>query len=87
MGNSTTQVLFQAALQSKYRISQSLINAVLLQIPAFQPAGHFSVEQFYDVLHAINYTKLQFLTDIKKHCLLIRCSKGLRKTHLLYHKI
>lgn len=76
----TTQVLFQAALQSKYRISQSLINAVLLQIPAFQSAGHFSVEQFYDVLHAINYTKLQFLTDIKKTLLINQVQQGITQS-------
>lgn len=76
----TTQVLFQAALQSKYRISQSLINAVLLQIPAFQSAGHFSVEQFYDVLHAINYTKLQFLTDLKKTLLIDQVQQGITQS-------
>lgn len=76
----TTQVLFQAALQSKYRISQSLINAVLLQIPAFQSAGHFSVGQFYDVLHAINYTKLQFLTDIKKTLLINQVQQGITQS-------
>ncbi|MEN9916284.1 MAG: peptidyl-prolyl cis-trans isomerase [Pseudomonadota bacterium] len=76
----TTQVLFQAALQSKYRISQTLINAVLLQIPAFQSAGHFSVEQFYDVLHAINYTKLQFLTDIKKTLLINQVQQGITQS-------
>ncbi|TLY48728.1 MAG: hypothetical protein E6K54_01715 [Gammaproteobacteria bacterium] len=76
----TAQVLFQAALQSKYRISQALINAVLLQIPAFQSAGHFSIEQFYDVLHAINYTKLQFLTDIKKTLLINQVQQGITQS-------
>lgn len=75
-----TQVLFQAALQSKYRISQALINSVLLQIPAFQLAGRFSVEQFYDVLHAINYTKLQFLMDIKKTLLINQVQEGITQS-------
>ncbi|MGC1854262.1 MAG: SurA N-terminal domain-containing protein, partial [Candidatus Aquirickettsiella sp.] len=48
----TTQVLFQAALQSKYRVNQAQIDSILLQIPAFQSAGRFSVEQFYTVLNA-----------------------------------
>jgi peptidyl-prolyl cis-trans isomerase D len=73
----TTQVLFQAALQSKYRISQVLIDSVLLQIPAFQSAGRFSIEQFYAVLHTINYTKLQFLTDIKKSLLINQVQQGI----------
>lgn len=73
----TIQVLFQAALQAKYRISQTLINAVLLQIPAFQSAGHFSAEQFYEVLHALNDTKLQFLTDIKKALLINQVQQGI----------
>src|SRR5436190_225889 len=76
----TAQVLFQAALQSKYRISQALINAVLLQIPTFQSAWHFSIEQFYDVLHAINYTKLQFLTDIKKTLLINQVQQGITQS-------
>jgi peptidyl-prolyl cis-trans isomerase D len=76
----TTQVLFQAALQSKYRISQALIGSVLLQIPAFKSAGRFSVEQFYDVLHAINYTKLQFLTDIKKTLLINQVQQGITQS-------
>jgi peptidyl-prolyl cis-trans isomerase D len=75
-----TQVLFQAALQSKYRISQALINSVLLQIPAFQLAGRFSVEQFYDVLHALNYTKLQFLMDIKKTLLINQVQQGITQS-------
>lgn len=75
-----TQVLFQAALQSKYRISQALINSVLLQIPAFQLAGRFSVEQFYDVLHAINYTKFQFLMDIKKALLINQVQQGITQS-------
>jgi|EndMetStandDraft_7_1072992.scaffolds.fasta_scaffold04227_4 peptidyl-prolyl cis-trans isomerase D len=75
-----TQVLFQAALQSKYRISQVLINSVLLQIPAFQLAGRFSVEQFYDVLHAIHYTKLQFLMDIKKTLLINQVQQGITQS-------
>lgn len=75
-----TQVLFQAALQSKYRISQTLINSVLLQIPAFQLAGRFSVEQFYDVLHAINYTKFQFLMDIKKALLINQVQQGITQS-------
>lgn len=73
----TTQVLFQAALQAKYRISQALIDSVLLEIPAFQSAGRFSVEQFYTVLHALNYTKLQFLTDIKKMLLINQVQQGI----------
>lgn len=76
----TTQILFQAALQSKYRISQALIDSFLLQIPAFQSAGHFSVKQFYDVLHAINYTKLQFLTDIKKTILINQVQQGITQS-------
>lgn len=76
----TTQALFQAALQSKYRISQALINSVLLQIPAFQSAGRFSVEHFYDVLHAINYTKLQFLMDIKKTLLINQVQEGITQS-------
>lgn len=76
----TTQVLFQAALQSKYRINQALIDSVLLQIPAFQLAGHFSVKQFYDVLHALNYTKLQFLTDIKKMLLINQVQQGITQS-------
>ena len=73
----TTQVLVQAALQSKYRISQALIDSVLLQIPAFQSAGRFSMEQFYTVLQAINYTKFQFLTDIKKTLLINQAQQGI----------
>lgn len=76
----TTQVLSQAALQSKYRISQALIDSVLLQIPAFQSAGRFSVEQFYDVLHALHYTKLQFLTDIKKTLLINQVQQGITQS-------
>lgn len=76
----TTQVLFQAALQAKYRISQVLVDSVLLQIPAFQSAGRFSVAQFYDVLHAINYTKLQFLMDIKKTLLISQVRQGITQS-------
>lgn len=72
-----TQVLSQAALQSKYRISQSLIDSVLLQIPAFQSAGHFSIQKFYDVLYAINYSKLEFLSDIKKSLLINQVQQGI----------
>lgn len=75
-----TQVLFQAALQSKYRISQALINTVLLQIPAFQLAGHFSARQFYDVLHDINYTKLEFLMDIKKSLVINQVQQGITQS-------
>ncbi|MFZ2485277.1 SurA N-terminal domain-containing protein [Rickettsiella endosymbiont of Litargus connexus] len=76
----TTQVLFQAALQSKYRISQSLIDSVLLQIPAFQSEGRFSIEKFYDVLHALNYTKLEFLGDIKKTLLINQVKQGITQS-------
>ncbi|WP_342219892.1 SurA N-terminal domain-containing protein [Rickettsiella endosymbiont of Miltochrista miniata] len=76
----TTQVLFQAALQSKYRISQTLIDSVLLQIPAFQSDGRFSVEQFYAVLQSINYTKLQFLMDIKKTLLIKQVQQGITQS-------
>lgn len=76
----TTQVLFQAALQSKYRVSQTQIDSVLLQIPAFQSDGRFSVEQFYAVLQAINYTKLQFLTDIKKTLLINQVQQGITQS-------
>ncbi|MFZ0220033.1 MAG: SurA N-terminal domain-containing protein [Candidatus Aquirickettsiella sp.] len=76
----TTQVLSQTALRSKYRISQAIVNSVLLQIPAFQSAGHFSVAQFYDVLHAINYTKLQFLKDIKNTLLIKQVQQGITQS-------
>lgn len=76
----TTQVLVQAALQSKYRISQTLIDSVLLQIPAFQSNGRFSVEKFYTVLQALNYTKLQFLTDIKKTLLINQVQQGITQS-------
>ncbi len=76
----TTQVLFQAALQSKYRIGQALIDSVLLQIPAFQSEGHFSVGQFYNVLHALSYTKPQFLTDIKKTLLINQVQQGITQS-------
>jgi hypothetical protein len=76
----TTQVLSQAALQSKYRIGQALVDSVLLQIPAFQSTGRFSVERFYTVLNAINYTKLQFLTDIKKSLLINQVQQGITQS-------
>jgi peptidyl-prolyl cis-trans isomerase D len=72
-----TQVLFQGALQSKYRISQSLVDSVLLQIPAFQSEGHFSAQKFYNVLQAINYTKIEFLSDIKKSLLINQVQQGI----------
>lgn len=75
-----TQVLFQAALQSKYRITQALVDAVLLQIPAFQSAGHFSVQKFYDVLHAIHYTKLEFLSDIKRSLIINQVQQGITQS-------
>jgi peptidyl-prolyl cis-trans isomerase D len=76
----TTQVLFQAALQSKYRVSQALIDSVLLKIPAFQSAGRFSVRQFYTMLQAMNYTKFQFLTDVKKTLLINQVQQGITQS-------
>lgn len=72
-----TQVLEQAALQEKYRISQTLIDSVLLAIPAFQSAGRFSVQHFYDVLNTLNYTKFQFLADLKKLILINQVQEGI----------
>lgn len=71
------QVLTQAALQAKYRISQSLIDSVLLNIPAFQSAGRFSAQNFYNVLKALDYTKFQFLVDLKKTLLINQVQQGI----------
>ncbi|MFM2322740.1 MAG: peptidyl-prolyl cis-trans isomerase [Pseudomonadota bacterium] len=72
-----TQVLAQAALQARYRISQTLIDSVLLNIPAFQSAGRFSLQHFYDVLNTLNYTKFQFLDDLKKLILINQVQEGI----------
>lgn len=72
-----TQVLVQAALQAKYRVSQTLIDSVLLNIPVFQSAGRFSVQHFYDVLNTLNYTKFQFLADLKKLILINQVQEGI----------
>ena len=72
-----TQVLAQAALQAKYRISQTLIDSVLLNIPVFQSAGRFSAQHFYDVLNTLNYTKFQFLADLKKLILINQVQEGI----------
>jgi peptidyl-prolyl cis-trans isomerase D len=72
-----TQVLAQAALQAKYRISQTLIDSILLTIPVFQSAGRFSAQHFYDVLNTLNYTKSQFLADLKKLILINQVQEGI----------
>ncbi|EDP45936.1 peptidylprolyl isomerase [Rickettsiella grylli] len=75
-----TQVLVYAALQSKYRISQTLIDSFLLQVPAFQSAGQFSIEKFYSVLRANDYTKLEFLEEIKKMLLINQVQQGITQS-------
>lgn len=72
-----TQVLAQTALQANYRISQTLIDSVLLNVPAFQSAGHFSVQNFYAALKAMDYTKSKFLKELKEMLLINQVQQGI----------
>jgi len=60
-----TKVLSQAAVNNGYRITQSQLNAIVAQIPAFKANGSFSVEQFNQVLSRMGYNPDNFLQDLR----------------------
>ncbi|MDQ8039891.1 MAG: SurA N-terminal domain-containing protein [Rickettsiella sp.] len=77
---SLSEVLSQSALQENYRLSQSAINNVLLNLPIFQSSGRFSSTRFYSVLEALGYTELSFLSNLKKTLLIDQVRQGLTQT-------
>lgn len=74
------QVLTQAALQSKYRVSQESMDSALLSIPAFQSSGHFSAQSFYGALKSMNYTKFQFLAGLQQSLLINQVQQGITQS-------
>ncbi|MES2141330.1 MAG: SurA N-terminal domain-containing protein [Pseudomonadota bacterium] len=77
---SLLQVLWHSALQENYRLSQPAVDSALLSMPVFQSSGHFSSTRFYNVLDAMGYTELNFLSDLKKTLLISQVRQGLTQT-------
>lgn len=77
---SLLQVLSHSALQENYRLSQSVIDSALLNMPIFQASGRFSSTRFYSVLDAMGYTELNFLSDLKKTLLIDQVRQGIIQT-------
>ncbi len=77
---SLLQVLSHSALQENYRLSQSVIDSALLNMPIFQASGRFSSTRFYSVLDAMGYTELSFLSDLKKTLLIDQVQQGITQT-------
>lgn len=77
---SLRQTLAYSALQENYRLSQSAIDAALLNMPIFQSSGRFSSTRFYSVLDAMGYTELNFLSDLKETLLIDQVQQGLTQT-------
>ncbi len=74
------QVLMHSAHQEHYRVSQSAIDSALLNMPIFQSTGRFSSTRFYSVLHAIGYTELQFLTELKRTLLINQVQQAITQS-------
>jgi peptidyl-prolyl cis-trans isomerase D len=71
-----SQVLLDAASKSGYRVTTDQVDKALLQIPAFQENGQFSVARFHDILGGILYSQDQFLTDMRSSMLINQVQGG-----------
>jgi peptidyl-prolyl cis-trans isomerase D len=74
------QLLDHDAYHENYRVSQSMIDSSLLNMPIFQLDGRFSSTQFYNVLNAMGYTERNFLADLKKTLFIEQVQQGITKT-------
>ncbi len=73
----STEVLSKGALDAGFRISPAQIDAVVMQMPAFQDNGHFSPERFARVLDMLSYSQNQFVTDLEKSLLVTQAQMGI----------
>lgn len=71
------EILSQAALHDGYRISANELNSVIMQIPAFQQDGQFSMPRYQQTLNALLYTPQSFLKDLEKNLLVIQQQTGM----------
>ena len=66
----TVQVLKQASLQEKYRISSQQVDGFLETMPQFQVDGRFSLARFQQVMSMALYSTVDFLELIKTSLLI-----------------
>jgi peptidyl-prolyl cis-trans isomerase D len=73
----TTQVLSQAAMHQGYRVHPLQLDAVIMQLPAFQVNGQFSSERFQDILNRLSYSQQQFVSDLQNTLLINQPQSGI----------
>ena len=71
-----SQVLMTEAQKTGYRVTTDQVDRALLQIPAFQQNGQFSLERFHDILSGMLYTQDQFLADMRTTMLISQVQGG-----------
>jgi len=70
-------VLFQAAQELGFRVSQEQVDAVLNQMPVFQVQGHFSVNRFQQVISNMLYSEAGFIADIEQKMMVSQLHMGI----------
>jgi peptidyl-prolyl cis-trans isomerase D len=70
-------VLFQAAQELGFRVSQDQVNAVLNQMPIFQVQGHFSVNRFQQVISNMLYSEAGFIADLEQKMMVSQLHMGI----------
>ena len=73
----TQKTLSLAAVKQGLVISAAQVNAILLQIPAFQLNGQFSQAQFSMVLNNNMLTPEQFMQNMRATLLVDQFQKGI----------
>jgi peptidyl-prolyl cis-trans isomerase D len=73
----TSQVLSQAAIRQGYRVHPLQLDAVIMQLPAFQVNGQFSPERFQEILNKVSYSQHQFVSDLENTLLINQPQLGI----------
>lgn len=73
-------ILAQAAIQEGYHISPIQVDALIMQLPAFQENGRFSMERFQRILQTLRYSQAQFLTDFQNNLLVNQAQIGVTQS-------
>ncbi|MGB6975962.1 MAG: SurA N-terminal domain-containing protein [Gammaproteobacteria bacterium] len=73
----TSQVLSQAAIHQGYRVHPLQLDAVVMQLPAFQVNGQFSAQRFQEILNNMSYSQQQFVSDLEKTLLINQPQSGI----------
>lgn len=71
------EILSQSITKQGFRVNPQQVNAIIMQIPAFQENGQFSLSRYQQSLNAMLYTPQEFLLDLEKNLVIMQQRSGL----------